>query len=89
MLNMTQLSGSDTVVGLMGESVAGTLTGLQFAATLGRAVLPAELTWFLAMTDQVVTEVPNIVDGFVKMPDSPSLAALIAWDAVEKSVENP
>ena len=89
MLDMTQLSGSDTVVGLMGESVAGTLTGLQFAATLRPAVLPAELTWFLAMTDQVVTEVPNIVDGFVKMPDSPSLAALIAWDAVERSVESP
>jgi L-alanine-DL-glutamate epimerase-like enolase superfamily enzyme len=85
MLDMTRQSGGDAVVGLMGESAAGTLAGLQFAATLDRRILPAELTWFLAMTDQVVTQVPTIVDGMITMPDSPSLAAAIAWDVVEKN----
>src|SRR5436190_918760 len=36
------------VVGLMGESVLGTLASLQFAAMLN-SPLPAELTWYLAM----------------------------------------
>jgi hypothetical protein len=49
-----------------------------------RPVLPAELTWFLAMTDQVVTEAPKIVDGTVELSGSPSLAAQIDWNAVEK-----
>jgi L-Ala-D/L-Glu epimerase / N-acetyl-D-glutamate racemase len=48
------------------------------------AVLPAELTWFLAMTEQIVTKVPEIVDGMIELPSSPSLGSLIDWDAVEK-----
>jgi L-alanine-DL-glutamate epimerase-like enolase superfamily enzyme len=84
MLDMVRQSGGDAVAGLMGESAAGTLTGLQFVATLDRPVLPAELTWFLAMTDQIVTEVPDICDGMMRLPDSPSLAAMIAWDLAEK-----
>ncbi len=84
MLDMTRQSGGDAVAGLMGESAAGTLAGLQFVAALGRLILPAELTWFLAMTDQIVTEVPDIRDGTMRLPDSPSLAAMIAWDLVEK-----
>jgi L-alanine-DL-glutamate epimerase-like enolase superfamily enzyme len=88
MMDMLRQNGRDAVVGLMGESVAGTLTGLQFAATLDRALLPAELTWFLAMTDQIVTKAPNIVDGILELPDSPSLAAQIDWDVVERCPES-
>ena len=84
MLDMVRQNGGDAVVGLMGESAAGALAGLQFAAALGHPVLPAELTWFLAMTDQIITQVPDIVDGMITLPDSPSLAALIAWDIVER-----
>jgi L-alanine-DL-glutamate epimerase-like enolase superfamily enzyme len=71
------------VVGLMGESVLGTLAGLQFAATLHSA-LPAELTWFLAMTEQITTMTPKIVDGAIDLPDGASLAALIDWRAVQR-----
>src|SRR6266550_1131820 len=66
------------VVGLMGESVLGTLAGLQFAATL-HSPLPAELTWYLAMTEQITTITPKIVDGAMDLPDGASLAALIDW----------
>jgi L-alanine-DL-glutamate epimerase-like enolase superfamily enzyme len=72
------------VVGLMGESVLGTLAGLQFAATLPHPVLPAELTWYLAMTEQITTLTPRIVDGFVDLPACASLGALIDWRAVER-----
>jgi L-Ala-D/L-Glu epimerase len=88
MLDIVRRSNGNVVVGLMGESMAGTLAGLQFAATLGRPILPAELTWFLAMTDQIVTQAPSVVDGTMEMPDSPSLAALIDWDVVEKKLES-
>jgi len=83
MLEIAQQSGCGAVVGLMGESAAGTFTALQFAAAIASPVLPAEITWFLAMTDQVVTQFPKIVDGMMEMPSSSSLAALIAWDEIK------
>jgi L-alanine-DL-glutamate epimerase-like enolase superfamily enzyme len=73
------------VVGLMGESALGTLAGLQFAATIASPVLPAELTWFLAMTEQVLKTVPKITDGVLELPSGPSLASQVDWDAVAKA----
>jgi L-alanine-DL-glutamate epimerase-like enolase superfamily enzyme len=84
MQDLAQKSGCGVVVGLMGESALGTLAGLQFAATVASPALPAELTWFLAMTDQIVKEIPEVVDGMVKLPASSCLASLIDWDAVER-----
>lgn len=77
-------AGAGTVAGLMGESALGTLAALQFAAALPQPMLPAELTWYLAMTEQVSTHVPAIVDGCVDLPDASSLAALVDWDAVKR-----
>ena len=75
-------AGCSPVVGLMGESVLGTLAGLQFAAVVPDPILPAELTWFLAMTEQITTMTPKIVDGVVELPDCTSLAELVDWGAV-------
>jgi L-Ala-D/L-Glu epimerase len=72
------------VVGLMGESVLGTLAALQFAAAVPDPILPAELTWFLAMTEQITAIMPKIVDGAVELPDCASLAELVDWGAVER-----
>jgi L-alanine-DL-glutamate epimerase-like enolase superfamily enzyme len=72
------------VAGLMGESALGTLAALQFAAALPQPMLPAELTWYLSMTEQVSMVVPAIVDGGVALPDAPSLASLVDWDAVKR-----
>jgi L-alanine-DL-glutamate epimerase-like enolase superfamily enzyme len=77
-------SGCAPVVGLMGESVLGTLAGLQFAATIPDPILPAELTWYLAMTEQITTLTPRIVDGAVDLPACASLGALVDWRAVER-----
>jgi L-alanine-DL-glutamate epimerase-like enolase superfamily enzyme len=77
-------SGCAQVVGLMGESVLGTLAGLQFAATVPQPILPAELTWYLAMTEQITTLTPKIVNGCLELPACTSLAALIDWRAVER-----
>jgi L-alanine-DL-glutamate epimerase-like enolase superfamily enzyme len=68
----------------MGESALGTFAALQFAAALPQPVLPAELSWFLAMTEQVTTVTPKIVDGAVDLPDGPSLESLIDWPALNR-----
>jgi L-alanine-DL-glutamate epimerase-like enolase superfamily enzyme len=81
---LAQDAGCSVTVGLMGESVLGTLAGLQFAATVPQPMLPAELTSFLAMTEQITVVTLKIVDGAVDLPDVPSLAALVDWHAVER-----
>src|SRR5262249_29263367 len=77
-------AGCAPVVGLMGERVLGTLAALQLASAVSDPILPAELTWFLAMTEQITTMTPKIVDGAVDLPDCSSLAALVDWRAVER-----
>jgi L-alanine-DL-glutamate epimerase-like enolase superfamily enzyme len=82
MQTLAREGGAAPVVGLMGESALGTLCGLQFAAALPEPLLPAELTWFLAMTEQITRVTPTIADGAVDLPEDPSLAPLIDWHAV-------
>ena len=84
MLDIARNHGCAPVVGLMGESALGTLAGLQFAAAIADPILPAELTWFLAMTELVIGQTPAIVDGAIEIPGGSSLAARIDWGAVEK-----
>jgi L-alanine-DL-glutamate epimerase-like enolase superfamily enzyme len=84
MQDAARQAGCGVVAGLMGESALGTLAALQFAAVVPAPMLPAELTWYLAMTEQVSTYVPAIVDGCVDLPDTPSLASLVDWSAVKR-----
>jgi L-alanine-DL-glutamate epimerase-like enolase superfamily enzyme len=84
MAKLAHGAGCAPVVGLMGESVLGTLAGLQFAASLPQPMLPAELTWYLAMIEQITTMTPKIVDGAIDLPEVTSLAGLVDWQAVQK-----
>jgi len=81
-LAMQQLAaagGSAAVAGLMGESALGTWAGLHFAAAIPEPALPAELTWFLAMREQFIADVPQVVDGEIAMPDWPSVCQRVDW----------
>ena len=84
MQQAAQQAGSGIVAGLMGESALGTFAALQFAAALRAPMLPAELTWYLSMIEQVSTHVPAIIDGCVDLPDVPSLESLVNWAAVKR-----
>lgn len=84
MQRLAQPAGCEAVAGLMGESALGTLAALQFAATLHTSAPPAELTWYLAMTEQVITAMPPIVDGAIELPDTASLSALLDRDALQR-----
>lgn len=84
MQKLAVTSGCVPVVGLMGESLLGTFAGLQFAATIANSAVPAELSWYLAMIEQVVTVTPKIVDGVLELPDVCAMAQVVDWDAVER-----
>lgn len=68
MLEMANAAGCATVVGLFGESALGTLAALQLAAILPESsALPAETTWYLAMTRQKIA-MPAIRRGAIELP---------------------
>ena len=81
---LAEQSGSKVVTGLMGESALGTLAGLQFSATITDPIVPAELTWYLAMTQQPILAMPTIANGALTLPETPSLAALVDWNALDR-----
>ena len=81
---LAERSGCRVVTGLMGESALGTLAGLQFSATITDPIVPAELTWYLAMIRQPIFAMPAISNGTLKLPETPSLAALVDWNALDR-----
>lgn len=73
-----------TVTGLFGESALGTWQALALAATLDERALPAEVTWYLSMREQVVHDAPLIRDGCIDLPTTPSVAAQVDWMRVDR-----
>jgi L-alanine-DL-glutamate epimerase-like enolase superfamily enzyme len=81
---LADAAGCRTVVGMFGESALGTLAALQLSATLPESSLPAENSWFMAMTQQILHTPPAIKDGAMRLPDVAGSAALVNWDRLER-----
>lgn len=73
-----------TVTGLFGESLLGTFSALQLAATLPETALAAEVTWFLSMTDQIVNIPFEIRNGMATLPDIADTASLVDWQRTQR-----
>lgn len=85
-LEMSRLAGQaacKVVVGMFGESALGTLSALSLASTLDASALPAEVTWFLAMTHQVITQGFELKQGVAVLSDHPSCACLVDWQRLD------
>jgi len=70
---------ASTAVGIYAESALGTLINLQQPGTMA-----AEQTFFLTMTDQVSTLVPQIRDGRIELPAEADLSKLVDWEQLER-----
>jgi L-Ala-D/L-Glu epimerase / N-acetyl-D-glutamate racemase len=77
MLDAANKAGCLTVVGLFGESALGTLSALQLASILPDGALPAETTWYLAMTRQVLKTPLEIRGGALELPPIAGLASML------------
>ncbi|HEX2200315.1 MAG TPA: enolase C-terminal domain-like protein [Burkholderiales bacterium] len=73
------LGGGGTALGIYAESALGTLVNLQLPSSL-----VAEQSFFLILQQQVVTRTPEIRDGRIILPSTPSLADLVDWKAVDR-----
>jgi L-Ala-D/L-Glu epimerase len=84
LLAMAERAQALTVVGMFGESALGTWQALALASRQPTTALPAETTWYLAMREQVLHEVPAIRGGSIELQASPSVAALVDWERVRR-----
>jgi len=78
--------GAKVAVGLYGESELGTLLSLQQAAAVPDELrlVAAEQTFYLTMTDQVITRHLPLSQGCVTLPETADLSALVDWDKVRR-----
>jgi L-alanine-DL-glutamate epimerase-like enolase superfamily enzyme len=76
---MASLRGAKTAVGIYAESALGTLVNLQQPGTMA-----AEQTFFLTMTQQVSTLVPEIRGGTIELPPEADLSKLVDWGRIKK-----
>lgn len=80
---LADANGAKTAVGIYAESALGTLVNLQQPGAMA-----AEQTFFLTMTAQVSTRVPEIRRGRIALPAQADLAGLVDWEAVRQLAYN-
>ncbi len=78
---LADAAGCQVHVGVVAESTLGALIGLQVAAALParERSLPAELSFFLMLTEEYTVERLTIQDGRVRLPAEPGLARWVDW----------
>lgn len=64
------------------ETMLGTAGCLQLAAAYAQISLPNELTFFLEVQDNLITNSLPIRDGFMTVPQGPGMGVEIDWDKV-------
>ena len=80
---MAALRHASTAVGIYAESALGTLINLQQPGTMA-----AEQTFFLTMTEQVSTRVPQVKDGRIELPDVADSSELVNWERLRQLAYN-
>lgn len=80
---MSLRRGAKTAVGIYAESALGTLVNLQQPGTMA-----AEQTFFLTLTEQVSTRVPEIRGGKIELPMEADLSRLVDWERLRQLAYN-
>ena len=77
--------GAEVSLGMYYESALGTALVLQLASGLAsRLILPPEHSFFLMLSEQIMAEPLQVIDGKLRLPDEPDLERLVDWKALER-----
>jgi L-alanine-DL-glutamate epimerase-like enolase superfamily enzyme len=78
-------AGVDVHVGFGGESDLGALASLRFACALnGGGWLPAEVTFFLMLSESLLLQPLRIHNGTIRFPAAAPVSALVDFDKLER-----
>lgn len=75
--------GAKLCTGLFAESALGSLLGLQFSAAVSEPFLPAEQSFYLLMSEQILHTLPEIQNGQMQLPSNADLDALADWSQTD------
>jgi len=87
--DLARAQGARVCSGMYGESALGTLISLQFSSALPTPLVPAEQSFYLMMSEQVLRQPLEIMGGRVRLPVGPSIAALVDWDRAGRFAFRP
>lgn len=79
---LAQAADVEVCVGMYAESALGSLISLNFATGLARAMTPSEQSFYMMMTDQVLTVPLTVAGGRVVLPETLDLDALVDWQKI-------
>jgi L-alanine-DL-glutamate epimerase-like enolase superfamily enzyme len=84
-IDLATAKGVPVNVGILAETSLGSLAALQLQAAVPMhlARLPAESTFFLTLDREYVHAPLTVIQGQVRLPDTPGLAAQIDWNRVK------
>ena len=80
--------GARVALGLYAESALGTLVSLQYGAAIPQALqlVAAEQTFYLGITEQVVTAMPEVKGGRIELPAEADYSKFVDWERVKRYV---
>jgi L-alanine-DL-glutamate epimerase-like enolase superfamily enzyme len=81
---LAQGRGANVCSGMYAESALGTLISLQLSSALKRPLAMAEQSFYLIMTEHVLSEDLKISDGRAQLPPTADIDSLIDWDRVRR-----
>ena len=79
---MAQAANVEVCVGMYAESALGSLISLHFATRLARTLTPAEQSFYMMMTDQVLAVPLTITGGRIGLPGTLDLDTLVDWTKI-------
>ncbi len=72
-INLCEQAGIPCLIGSQGDSSIGAAAALHLAAAYRNIVPPAEVSYHLRMTDEVLKKPLGVKDGAIQIPDGPGL----------------
>lgn len=84
-LELARMHGAAVCAGMYAESALGSLLSLIYAGSMGEVVAPAEQSYYLIMTQQILTEPLVIEGGKAMLPGIADIDSLVDWHRLDSS----
>jgi L-alanine-DL-glutamate epimerase-like enolase superfamily enzyme len=82
--NMAETAGIPCLMGSQAETGVGTLASAQFGAARRNVSYPGEISFFLSLTDDLLTEPIDLKEGMLALPRRPGNGAVLDEEKIKK-----
>lgn len=83
-MHLAEMAGIPCLMGTQGETGVGTLASAQFGASRRNVSYPSEISFFLALKDDLLAEPISLQDGIIDLPRRPGNGAILDEEKIKK-----